>query len=339
MGEEKGPHELDFASKERIQCQRSWHTAFIDPWSGIPMEWLGLKHPLLVHLPLAATLLLPLPLLLAQRAGRGIRPWWVACRYLAWSGFLGLLISFPSGWAWAKAQGSPALLAPVGSALRLHQEWAAAGFLLGVATLWSLHRSRKDHEGLGWWAFLLGTSWSVVMIFQALGGLKLAHGRVVTAPPAPLVKVAPAVPDPERDRPVRALDYAALQPVQVDAVRSLSHGDRWVRTWVPASAAEAWAARQPLPPGTLVVLSSQEARWGRPGPEVGPLWAYEVGVGGKVEFQFYWATVPEERRADMNGLTRVYWRKGAPELQACLTCHAQGPSDPSQRARAFKVRR
>ncbi len=307
------------------------------------MEWLGLKHPLLVHLPLASAFLLPLPLLLAQRAGRGIRPWWVACRYLAWAGFLGLLLSLPSGLAWAKAHGGSYGLAPKGTSLRHHQEFAALSLLVGVGLLWSLHRSRKDHEGLGWWAFLFGCAWSAAVILGALGGHKMAHGvlqpKVQEAREATTPKPVSVTVDPEQDRPARALDYASLHPIQAEPVRNAAHGEHWVRTWVPAEAQSAFEAGQPLPAGTFVVLSSQEGRWGRPGPEVGPLWAYEIGSDGKPKFQVYWAQVPAERRAEMGGKERVYWRAGAAELQACASCHAGGPSDPTARTKTYRRRR
>jgi hypothetical protein len=301
------------------------------------MEWLGLKHPLLVHLPLASAFLLPLPLLLAQRAGRGIRPWWVACRYLAWAGFLGLVLSIPSGLAWAKAHGGSYGLAPKGSSLRHHQEFAALSLLVGVGLLWSLHRHRKDHEGLGWWAFIFGCAWSAVVSLGALGGHRMAHGTLQPKAQEPVLpKAAVAPTDPEQDRPVRALDYAALHPIQAEPIRNAAHGDHWVRTWVPTAALGAFESGQPLPAGTLVVLSSQEGRWGRPGPEVGPLWAYEIAADGKPKFQLYWAQVPEDRRPDMGGKERVYWRAGAPELQACVACHASGPSDLAARAKALR---
>jgi hypothetical protein len=309
------------------------------------MDWLGLKHPMLVHLPLAAALLLPLPLLLAQRAGRGIRPWWVACRYLAWTAFLALLLVLPSGFAWAKGLGVLTVrgwLAAGGSPQRRHEVLGLISFLLLLPTLWALHRKRKDHEGLGWMAFLTGTLFSVATLMAGAAGHRLSHSPVsmpASAPqaPAPVAKAA-ETQDPERDLPLRALDHAALHPVQPEPVRSQPHGNRFVRTWVNAAGAAAFEAGQPLPPGTFVALSSQEIRWGRPGPEEGPLWAYEIGAEGRPAFQFYWARVPEDRRGETEGKDRVYWRGKAPQLQACAACHGTGASDPAQRGR-FRTRR
>jgi hypothetical protein len=305
------------------------------------MEWLGLKHPMLVHLPLAAALLLPLPLLLAQRAGRGIRPWWIACRYLGWAAFLGLLATVPSGHAWGRGLGhlgGAAWMAPKGSPLRIHQLLGLASLALSLGMLWSLHRRRKDHEGLGWAAFLLGAAFAVVTVLAGLRGHRLTRGPaqpMVAA--APVAVPSPEPPDPERDRPVRALDFAALQPVGAEPVRSQAHGGRFVRVWLSSAAAvEAYQTGQPLPAGTFAVLSSQEPRWGRPGPEAGPLWAYELATGGKPVFQLYWGRIPESQRAEFEGKERVYWRKDAPQLQACATCHAAGASDAAQRSRGLR---
>lgn len=303
------------------------------------MEWLGLKHPMLVHLPLAAALLLPLPLLLAQRAGRGIRPWWIACRYLGWAAFLGLLGTVPSGYAWGRGLGrlgGAAWMAPKGSPLWMHQLLGLGALALAIATLWALHRRRKDHEGLGWAAFVLGSAFSAITLWAGVRG----HGLALRpAPPvaAPVAAPRPEPQDPERDRPARALDFAALQPVAMEPVRSQAHGGRFVRVWLSSAAAvEAYQGGQPLPAGTFAVLSSQEPRWGRPGPEAGPLWAYEIAPDGKPAFQLYWGRIPDGQRAEFGGQERVYWRKDAPQLQACAACHAAGASDAAQRSRGLR---
>jgi len=69
------------------------------------MAWLASKHILLVHLPVAAALMIPVPIVLAQRGGRGIRPWWNTCRYLAWAGILGSLLAVLSGFALGRSRG------------------------------------------------------------------------------------------------------------------------------------------------------------------------------------------------------------------------------------------
>lgn len=293
------------------------------------MEWLGLKHALLVHLPVAAALLLPLPLLLAQRGGRGIRPWWTACRYLAWMGALGLVGGLLSGLAHA----GTARIAPAGTLLRTHQIWAYVALGSAILALWAMHRPRKDHEGLGWSAFFAGTLWAFTAWGSAGTGHRLDSAGMPLPPPAPMV--LPAA-DPEAERPVRALDYAALRPMREVPVKALDHGGRWVRTWATPEAEAAFKGGTPLPKGAFVVLSSHEDRWGRPGPEPGPLWAYSLGEDGRPTFQFYWASVPENRRTETEGQARVYWRKEAPQLRSCLDCHWNGASDPERRARPRK---
>ena len=60
------------------------------------LDWIALKHPFFIHVPVAAGILLPFALLAAQRPGRGIKPWWTACRYLGWTGVLGCLAAWKS---------------------------------------------------------------------------------------------------------------------------------------------------------------------------------------------------------------------------------------------------
>ncbi len=100
------------------------------------MDWIALKHGLFVHLPIAAALLLPAALIAAQRPGRGIKPWWITCRYVAWAGVLGTGMAIFSGfWAAQRSQPLPrgdvlakgTLLRP--TLFQLHQ-WVAAATLL-----------------------------------------------------------------------------------------------------------------------------------------------------------------------------------------------------------------
>ena len=154
--------------------------------------------------------------------------------------------------------------------------------------------------------------------------------------PAALAASTPSVlwveRDPESDRPVRALDYASLEPVSPDPVRSLAHGSRWIRAWASPEAAAAYRAGQPLPQGAFVVLSSAEDRWGRPGPDPGPLYALEMKATGPA-FTFYWPRIPMNHRREFGGDSRAYWRGSDAHLDACRTCHAAGMADPSKRSR------
>jgi hypothetical protein len=311
------------------------------------MEWLALKHPLLVHLPIATALLLPLPLLLAQRAGRGIKPWWNTCRYMAWVGVLFMLPTLLTGYAWGRGldliEAGHWLATPDGTTAILLRRHQIAGLItagLGLATLWSLYRGRLEHEGLGVLALLLGTAWAVATGLTGLTGGRMAHGFVASEAPervsAPPVEPAPR--DPETLAPLRALDFASLEPLHADPIRSAAHDNLWVRGWITPGAQEAWKAGQAMAPGSYAVLSTQVSRWGRPGPEQGPLYFLEILPDGKPRFAFYWGRVPEERRAEFGGQSRVYLREGAP-LQACLACHTQGASAPADRSQPRRLRR
>ncbi len=317
------------------------------------MDWIALKHALLSHLPVAAGLLLAWPLLSAQRAGRGIRPWWTVARYLGWAGLLGTLASVVSGLAAGHALGlmSGRHILPVPASgsgteglLFRHALLGGVSLVVGCVTMWAMSRPRKDHQSLGLLTLALGLGWSALLLLSGEGGYRLAHGRgAMAAAPAsaPVVAlvVAPAtVPsmplkelDVEAKAPVRALDYASLEAIHTDPVKSLAHGGRWIRAWANPETAAAYRKGQPLPPGALVVLSSMEDRYGRPGAEGGPLYALEMKASGPA-LTFYWARIPMERRRDFGGESRVYWRDQDSHLESCRACHAEGMADPQKRS-------
>ena len=310
-----------------------------------PMDWIALKHALLSHLPVASGLLLPWALFASQRRGRGIRSWWMVSRYLGWWGLLGLVGAVVSGFAAGRMAGLiPAHrllpLPATGSSLEAlmfrHVLLAGAAVLLSGGAVWSINRARKDHESLGLLALALGLSWSAVLLFTGESGYRLAHHvRIPMAAPVLLpavVVVRQAEPDPEAKGPLRALDYAALEAIQAEPVKSPAHGGRWIRTWASPDAAAAYRAGQTLPQGTLVVLSSPEDRWGRPGPDAGPLYVLEMKATGP-SLTFYWPRVPMAYRRGFGGESRVYWRGNDPHLDACRTCHATGMANLAQRSR------
>ncbi|WP_243383881.1 hypothetical protein [Geothrix alkalitolerans] len=307
------------------------------------MEWIALKHALLAHLPVATGLLLPWALFASQRAGRGMRPWWTVCRYLGWVGLLGLIAALVSG----PALGRLSALIPAGRIFPLpasglgadallfrHAVIATAAALLSVPALWSMNRPRKDHQSLGLLALLLGLAWSGALLATGYSGYALAHpGRPVAPSPAKVVQAPPAPPaDPEAQAPVRALDYASLEAIHAEPVKSPAHGGRWIRAWANPAAASAYRAGNPLPPGSLVVLSTLEDRWGRPGTEPGPLYALEMR-GEMPALTFYWPQVPIDRRQETGGEARAYWRNQNTHLEACKACHTGGMADPAQRSR------
>ncbi len=297
------------------------------PW----MDWIALKHDLFVHLPIAAALLLPVALMAAQRPGRGIKPWWITCRYLAWAGVLGAVSAVITGF-WT-AQASNRL--PAGGLLakgpfnaptlfQLHQWIALVSLLLGVFILRALHRKREDHQGIGVLGLLLGFLWAGAILVAGYSGTLLRH------PDAPLPKVSEAKAeavkpvDLEAVAPLRALDYGSLIPMHLEPVKSVAHGNRWIRVWVNPAGESAYREGKTLPEGSLVVMNTLEDHWGRPGHDQGPLYAMEVKPGGKPSFTFYWARVPEARRNETRGAGRVYWRGDDENLKSCGTCHANG---------------
>ncbi|MBK7292340.1 MAG: hypothetical protein IPI84_00705 [Holophagaceae bacterium] len=308
------------------------------------MDWFALKHALLSHLPVAAGLLLPWALLAAQRPGRGIRPWWTVARYLGWAGLFGTFCAFVSGLATARflALIPPHRFLPVPpqgpgpeALLFRHALWGLGSLLVGIGATWAMNRPRKDHESLGFRALLLGLGWCAMLLVVGEGGYRLAHDSL--RPPTPVAAaLAPPVPKPALDSestvPVRALDYASLEAIHPEPVKSPAHGGRWIRAWVSPEAAPAYRAGQPLPSGALVVLSSSEDRWGRPSADPGPIHALEMKASGPT-LTFYWARVPMDRRPEFGGESRVYWRGQDPHLEACRTCHAEGMADPAQRSR------
>ena len=316
------------------------------------MDWLAFKHAFLSHLPVAIGLLLPLALVAAQRPGRGIRAWWTVARYLGWAGVVGLLASLATGYIQMRHLGLlpphrllPSLAPAAWGPLSWHLSLALLGLLIGVAALWAMTRPRKEYQSLGLLSLLLGLLWSVILVMAGDSGHSLAHAkaRVVSSPqaappavvaPVPVAVRPPTAPAaPEASVLARALDFAALEPLHPDPVKSVAHGGRWVRSWVNAEAAGAYRVGAPLPTGAFVVLSSVEDRWGRPGPEVGPLYILEMKASGPA-LSFYWARIPEARRKDFEGEARAWWPSGHPRLESCLSCHAGGGmADPARRSR------
>lgn len=294
-------------------------------------DWFATKHPMWVHLPIAAALLLPLPLLMAQRAGKGVRPWWIACRYLAWAGLLGMLPALLSGFMWARTQGMlpPGELLATRGLMRLHQSAALAAFGLALLTLWAVHRRRMDHQGMGGLALALGCAWAVAVGLAGHYGGSMVFGA--EAPPPVAAASAPAA-DPEADAPYRFLDFGALLPQRDGYVRIPAHGDRWGRTYLTASALDAYKAGRPLPPGSYAVMATAQDRNGQPGADPGPLYGLEILADGKSQFTLYWASVPPAEQKSFGD--SAYWRSPAPQLASCLQCHNGGASRPDQRASA-----
>jgi hypothetical protein len=137
---------------------------------------------------------------------------------------------------------------------------------------------------------------------------------------------------PVGGRLMRALDYASLTPMHQEPIRSPQHRNRWVRVWVSPNAVEAYSKGEALPEGSLVVMSSVEDRWGRPGYEIGPLYTLEAMPGGKARLGLYWSNVPESRRGEVDGQSSVNWLGANPGLAGCAECHSEGLAPIKARA-------
>ena len=231
---------------------------------------------------------------------------------------------------------------------KIHMAGGLGALVLAGACLRSLYRKRLEHQGIGIPAILAGMGWCGVALTTGYSGtLLVGHGSapaLLVAPAQPKPAPAAVVPmpvttpalsgqDPEATSPVRALDFGRLQATAPEPVKSAAHGNRWIRVWLSPGAAQAYQAGTPLPPGTLAVLSTVEDRWGRPGYELGPLYALEIGAQGQPKLTFYWPEVPEAHRGETFGAQRAYWRQDDPGLKACMACHAQGAAPLKDRSR------
>jgi hypothetical protein len=324
--------------------------------------WIASKHALIVHLPIAAALMIPFPIMAAQRGGRGIRPWWNTCRYLAWFGTVGSILAALSGVLLAQHNGTlaaGALWAPAPAGFpylfRTHELGGAASILLGALCLRFLYLKRQDHQGIGFPALLAGLAWCCASYLSSYSGAvmlgrrpapdffiappQLREAKAAPAPVAPPAPVAEAPRDLEAQAPLRALNYLALKAIHGEPVRSAPHGNRWIRVWVNPEAEKAYVAGEALPPGSLVVMSTLEDRWGRPGYDSGPLYALEITREGKSRLTFHWPQVPELHRSETQGEAAAYWRGDDPKLQGCLACHAHGAAPAKDRSRVVIPRK
>jgi hypothetical protein len=227
--------------------------------------------------------------------------------------------------------------------LQVHILAALAGFVIGgvcVYLLWRIWRQDSDpaaggehhrhHAGRRFWergvgipAFLVGCIWLGSWGFSGkLGGI-MVFGNEETNKAAAEADAAKRN-DVEAELPIRALDYASLEPAESASVRSKAHGDRWRRVWVTASGIDAYKAGKPLPPGAYAVMSTFADEKGKPSTEPGPLYMKETKADGTTAFAFYWPRVPEALRKDFGNQDSVYWRSPDPKLATCLGCHEKG---------------
>jgi hypothetical protein len=285
------------------------------------------KHPALVHVPLGLALCLPLLVLAGFRSRHA-----ASCARVA-SGLAllalaasGLTLLSGLGWARLLSLVPPGGFLPqVGTqgqalqhTLRLHELTALGGLgwgLLCLLLLRGLGRAPGDRHWAA--ACLAGTlAWAVTWgAAGRLGGI-MVYGNADTNRMAAQA-IEARKNDAEAELPIRALDYASLEPLRAVPFRSRTHGGRLARTWVTASGLDDLAKGRPLPTGAYAVMSTVLDASGTPGP----LYLRETKADGSQAFAFYWPRVPETSRRDTGGEDFVYWRSPHPALVACTTCH------------------
>lgn len=305
------------------------------------IDSLAREHPAFVHVPLGLVAALPLAMLASFRLRHG-RLMAGTSLFLGGVAWLASTAALFSGWMWGRQInliGPSAFLPVVASEkqalqkiLQIHILMASAGFLVGGACVFLLWRSWRRGTGSGgghFWqrgvgapALVAGLLWLGCWAFCGkLGGI-MVFGNEETNRAAAEADAARRN-DSEADLPIRALDYASLEPAESSPSRSQAHGGRWGRIWVTASGIDAYKEGKPLPPGAYAVISTFSDDKGRPGSEPGPLYMREARADGSPAFAFYWARVPEAFRKEF-GDDSVYWRSPDPRLAACLGCHGKG---------------
>ena len=316
------------------------------------LEFIAREHPAFVHVPLGLVATLPLAMLASFRS-RSPERWTRTAFFMALVGLASSAVAIFSGLMW----GRQIALIPGGGffpvvasgkqvlqrILQLHEMAALGGFLLGCLCVFLLWRAwHKDnqaalggsphrrHEGRRLWergvgapALAVGLMWLGAWGFCGkLGGIMVFGNEETNKAAAEAVEAKRL--DAEAEVPVRALDYASLEPAEAVPFLSKAHGNRWGRIWVTASAIDAYKAGKPLEPGAYAVMSTYEDHGGKPSEDVGPLYFLEIAADRKPKLAFYWPRVPEAQRAEVGGKDFVYWRSPDPHLASCLVCHAQG---------------
>ncbi len=322
------------------------------------IELFAREHPAFVHVPLGLVITLPLAMLASFR-GKGSRAWVKASFFIALVAWVGSLVAIASGLLWGRQINlipGDRLFPSVTSQtqvlqrmMQLHELAAVAGVVVGalcLILLWRVwrpqHLADEDtavhfrqqmgrrlwERGVGALALVLAFLWLGAWGFCGkLGGIMVFGNEETNKAAAEADALRKA--NVEADLPIRALDYASLEPVSEAPQVTQAHGGHWGRIWVTASyGADKYKAGAPLPPGAYVVMSTQLDAKGKPGFEPGPLLMRETLSDGSTGFAYYWGRVPEAHRAETGGDDMPYWRsadpKTAPKLQACKACH-KGP--------------
>lgn len=131
-------------------------------------DWFAREHPAFVHLPIAASLLLPVSLLLSMRSAA----WFPAARLLAWAGLVGGMAAILSGFLWARNMDliAPGAFTPDRPGLIATHEWLAlSGLGVGLLTLILVEKKRlKPSLAVALvWTVLWGAAghWGGKMVF------------------------------------------------------------------------------------------------------------------------------------------------------------------------------
>ena len=312
------------------------------------LEFIAREHPAFVHMPLGLVAALPLAAL-ASFFPKHSKVTTGTAFFLALVAWVGSTVALFSGLVWGRQINliPPSGFLPVVASekqvlqkmLQLHIFAAAAGFVIGglcVFLLWRAwrnveagpadrrHGGRRFFEhGTGVPALLMSLLWLGTWGFSGkLGGI-MVFGNEETNKAAAEADRAKRN-DLEADLPIRALDYASLEPAEPAPSRSKAHGDRWRRIWVTASGIDDYQAGKPLKSGAYAVMATFTDEKGKPGTEPGPLYMKETKADGSTAFIFYWARVPENLRKETGGQDSVYWRSPDPKLITCLGCHEKG---------------
>ena len=319
--------------------------------TGPLLELFATEHPAFVHVPLGLVIALPFAMAFSFKA-KHPHAWKLASFFIASLAFMGSVVALISGLFWGR---QISLIPPTGyfpivasekqvlqKMLQLHEIAALVGVVIGLLCLVLLWRSLKQDDparpdastlrrrladrGVGLAPLLFSLLWLASWGFCGkLGGI-MVFGNEETNKAAAAADQA-RKGDAEADLPIRALDYASLEPAQATPTRSKAHGNRWARIWVTASGIDDYKAGKRLPSGAYAVLSTVEDVRGKPGQEPGPLYMRETLANGGVSFAFYWPRVPESRRAEAGGEDFAYWRSPSEKLQACAVCHTTaGPA-------------
>ncbi len=316
------------------------------------IEFIAREHPAFVHIPLGLVAVLPLAMLASfyPRHGRTLAGTSFFIAALAW---LASTVALFSGLMWGRQINliGPSGFLPVVAnqkqvlqkILEFHILAALGGFVIGgicIFLLWRIWREdlrtastgleHRHHAGRRFWergvgtpALLVGFLWLGFWGFSGkLGGIMVFGNEETNRAAAEADKAKRN--DVEAELPIRALDYASLEPAEAGPVRSKAHGDRWRRVWVTASGIDDYKAGKPLPAGAYAVMPTFTDVKGKPSTEPGPLYMKETKADGSTAFMFYWARIPAELQKEFGNQDSVYWRSPDPKLATCLGCHEKG---------------